>query len=326
MQDLLQRDPKIERRILPYLGGEEINQSPTQTPHRYVIYLSDLEDEEQLAPWPDLTRIVREKVTPQRERLPSNSLNNRLKRRWWLYHADRVSFYHSMSRVLVTSRIGSAFAFTFLPSRYVMNEQIVLFRFESYASFAVMQSRVHEIWARFFSSTLKDDLRYTPSDCFETFPFPQCFETHPQLEAAGKEYYDFRGALMVRNNEGLTKTYNRFHDPNERSPDILKLRELHDAMDRAVLDAYGWTNLKPTCDFLLDYEEDEDEEESGSRQRKKPWRYRWPDDFRDDVLGRLLELNKQRAEQEALAGASASPRGSTRRRKRASSDETLPLL
>ena len=65
---------------------------------------------------------------------------------------------------------------------------------------------------------------------------------------------------MVRNNEGLTKTYNRFHDPDERSPDILKLRELHAAMDRAVLDAYGWTDLKPTCEFLLDYEDEEDQE------------------------------------------------------------------
>ena len=62
---------------------------------------------------------------------------------------------------------------------------------------------------------MKDDLRYTPSDCFETFPFPADFETDPALEAAGKEYYEFRAALMVRNNEGLTKTYNRFHDPDE---------------------------------------------------------------------------------------------------------------
>ena len=127
--------------------------------------------------------------------------------------------------------------------------------------FCVLQSRVHEVWARFFASSMKDDLRYTPSDCFETFPFPPNFETDPALEAAGQAYYEFRAALMVRNNEGLTKTYNRFHDPDERSPDILKLRELHAAMDRAVLDAYGWTDLKPTCEFLLDYEEDEDEDE-----------------------------------------------------------------
>src|SRR6266581_4514050 len=77
-------------------------------------------------------------------------------------------------------------------------------------------------------------------------------------------------------------------------------------MDRAVLDSYGWTDLKPTCEFLLDYEEDEDEEEASGRRRKKPWRYRWPDDFRDEVLARLLELNKQRAEEERLAGISES--------------------
>ena len=110
---------------------------------------------------------------------------------------------------------------------------------------------------------MKDDLRYTPSDCFETFPFPPNFEIDPALEAAGKAYYEFRADLMVRNNEGLTKTYNRFHDPEERSPDILKLRELHAAMDKAVLEAYGWHDLaeSATCEFLLDYEEDEDDEE-----------------------------------------------------------------
>ena len=69
------------------------------------------------------------------------------------------------------------------------------------------------------------------------------------------------------------------------------------------MDAYGWTDLKPRCDFLLDYEEEDDEAEGGGRRRKKPWRYRWPDEFRDEVLARLLELNKRRAEQEALAGA-----------------------
>jgi hypothetical protein len=78
---------------------------------------------------------------------------------------------------------------------------------------------------------------------------------------------------MKRNNEGLTKTYNRFHDPDERSSDIARLRQLHAAMDRVVLYAYGWTDLQPTCDFLLDYEEDDEESrdrEGAVRQRKKP--------------------------------------------------------
>ena len=106
---------------------------------------------------------------------------------------------------------------------------------------------------------------------------------------------------MVGNNEGLTKTYNRFHDPEERSPDILQLRALHDAMDRAVLDAYNWTDIPTACQFLLDYEIDE--EEWGAK--KKPYRYRWPDEVRDEVLARLLELNTERAREEARSGAAA---------------------
>jgi hypothetical protein len=159
---------------------------------------------------------------------------------------------------------------------------------------------------------MKDDLRYTPSDCFETFPLPDRFEKHPQLDAVGKEYYECRVALMLRNNEGLTKTYHRFHDPNEASVGILKLRELHAAMDRAVLDAYGGDLARV---ILLDYEDEEDEEEPTGRQRKKPWRHRWPDAFRDEVLALLLELNKQRAAQEQLGGPAAQKQASSRHKR-----------
>ena len=106
---------------------------------------------------------------------------------------------------------------------------------------------------------------------------------------------------MRSNNEGLTKTYNRFHDPDETSPDILHLRDLHAAMDRAVLDAYGWTDLQPTAEFLLDYEPDEEDEQAGKR-KKKPWRLRWPDPIRDEVLARLLDLNAKRAAAERARG------------------------
>jgi hypothetical protein len=98
---------------------------------------------------------------------------------------------------------------------------------------------------------------------------------------------------MVEYDEGLTKIYNRFHDPDELSNAIGELRGLHDAMDRAVLDAYGWTDIRPTCEFELEWEDDE--AENGRSRRKKPWRYRWPEPVRDEVLARLLALNALRA-------------------------------
>jgi hypothetical protein len=268
-----------------------------------------LEEAEQ---WPDLIRIVREKVKPERDRLRDDTGPGAHAKKWWWQHLHpRQPLYSAiedLSRVLVISRVGQQGAFAFLPGGLVYSEAAFVFADETYRFFAVLQSRAHEVWARFFASSMKDDMRYTSSDCFENFPLPEGYEANLALESAGRTYYDFRAALMIRNNEGLTKTYNRFHDPDERSPAILTLRELHAAMDRAVLDAYGWTDLKPTCQFLLDYEdEDEDDEAGGGRRRKKPYRYRWPEVFRDEVLARLLELNRQRAEMERLSGVAAQP-------------------
>lgn len=146
-------------------------------------------------------------------------------------------------------------------------------------------------------SSLEDRLAYTPTTCFEPFPFPHHYNESDSLAEAGLTYNVYRADLMAESSAGLTATYNRFHDPNEHDPGILRLRELHDAMDRAVLDSYGWTDIQPVCESLLDYEEEEDT----SSRRRKPYRYRWPDEIRDEVLARLLELNRQRATQQRSA-------------------------
>jgi methylase of polypeptide subunit release factors len=365
MRRLIEKDPRNAERIFPYTGGEEVNDSPTHMHHRYVINFEDwplrredlegswfqAEDEEReawlrqgvvpldypdevAADYPDLLQIVEERVKPERARLGGNPDAERRKHKWWLWGRYTPALFQARSkleRVLAVSRVGQQGAIAFLPTHIVPAESLVLFTFDSYGAFCTLQSRPHEIWARFFASSLEDRLRYTPSDCFETFPFPESSLTpgpSPRgqgevLEQAGHDYYEFRAALMVKNNEGLTKTYNRFHDPDETSPDILHLRELHAAMDRAVLDAYGWTDIPTDCRFLLDYEEEEDEDAltpgpspRGRGGRKKPWRYRWPDEVRDEVLARLLALNAERAEEERLAGLAAQTQTAKPRRKR----------
>jgi hypothetical protein len=114
---------------------------------------------------------------------------------------------------------------------------------------------------------------------------------------------------MVDRNEGLTQIYNRFHDPDESGPEISKLRQLHGAMDRAVLEAYGWSDIPTDCGFLLDYEIEE--EERGDR--KKPLRLRLPDEVHDEVLARLLELSIQRTTEEALSGAHEAKKRSVKK-------------
>ncbi len=359
MQRLVNNNPHNQEVIFPYIGGEEVNNTPTHAHHRFVINFGDMplcrrdfgrswsranerERKEWLrsgvvpldypesvsSDWPDLLSLVEKNVKP--ERLAQKDEGG--KQKWWLFLRPRPEMQHAirnLPRVLVINCGATPhMSFTFLSSRMVYANTLAIIAFETDAVFCTLQSRVHEAWSRLTASSMKDDLRYTPTDSFETFPLPIGFEVNQKLEQAGRQYYELRAALMVQNDEGLTKTYNRFHDPEESSPDILRLRELHDKMDRAALDAYGWTDIKPACEFILDYEEDDDEEES--RKRKKPWRYRWPDAIRDEVLVRLLELNKQRAAEEALAGESAQDHKSSSktkgRKKKPAADALQELL
>lgn len=317
--EMRQQSETLRSLIRPLWGAREFNNSSDFAPQRFVIDVGHLGLAELEASAPHLLEMLRERVYPERMKLKSQSGAKQARREWWrfTYRAQELrSRLAERPSYLGVGRVTHWLSVAELPSEHVPSEQLIAFLLSGSAAFAVLQARPHELWARFFGSSMKDDLRYTPSDCFETFPFPNDWTECLPIEAAGRGYYEYRAELMLRNDEGLTTTYNRFHDPDERSPEINRLRELHAAMDRAVLDAYGWTDIPTDCEFLLDYEE-EDEEDS---RRKKPWRYRWPDEVHDEVLARLLELNAERAREEQLAGG-AIPTASVSAADRAEQDD-----
>jgi hypothetical protein len=338
MERLIAKDPKNRERIFPYIGAEELNESPTQSHHRYVIDFEDWPlrrddlgvmwgdcDSEKradllrngvvpqdypdavAADYPDLLEIVERRVKP--ERMLDNRENYR--RYWWQFAERRPGLMRAIkgrTRLLVAPLVSKHLSFVFLDARTVASKQLSVIPRADYSVLASLQSRVHEVWARFFSATLEDRLSYAPTDCLETFPFPLVPGTRSVLDEVGRTYYEFRAQLMERDNKGLTEIYNWFHDPDCERPEIPTFRGMHDAMDRAVLDAYGWADVEPRCEFIPEFE-DEDDEENGRPHRKK-YRYRWPDEVRDDVLARLLDLNRQRALEE---GATANRTASFRR-------------
>ena len=344
MQRLIEADPHNSEVISPYIGGEEVNTSPTHAHHRYVINFADfplcreelceswsaMDDgqrakclrsgrvpldypEPVAADWPELLEIVEQRVKPERSKLTRNLIGRKRAQFWWRYGSTAKELYAAiggLDRVLAIPQTSNVQALVFVGPQMVYGHTLIIFPLTTYSAFAVLQSRLHQVWSAFLGPTMKDDLRYTPSDCFETFPFPPDWESRSSLDAAGRTYYDFRATTMIERNEGMTKTYNRFHDPYEDDPEIVRLRELHTAMDRAVLDAYGWGDIATEYDFLLDYEIDE----ATWGTKKKPYRYRWPDEIHDEVLVRLLALNAEHAEEEARALAQgAMPRKNRRR-------------
>lgn len=103
----------------------------------------------------------------------------------------------------------------------------------------------------------------------------------------GEAYHEHRRQVMVARQDGLTKTYNRFHNQDEHSEDVAELRRLHVAMDQAVAVAYGWDDLDLGHGF---------------HQTKQGLRYTISESARRTVLDRLLALNHQRYAEEVALG------------------------
>ena len=303
MAEITSVRPDLAERILPFVGGEEINSRSDHAAHRFVIFLSDLKEERELDQFGPLALIVREKVYPERMRLRDTSSGKQLKRKWWAYQAHRPKLYERVARleqVIVTSLVSSHLSFTFVAAGSVFSHKLGVIPSDSMALFACVQSRPHELWTRFLSSPVGDGVSYSPSDCFSTFPFPALFETNATLEAAGDAYHALRANLMVARDQGMTETYNRFHARGENAADIARLRDLHRDMDAAVLRAYGWDDLadRAAPEFI---EQDADEGKTPKT------RLDWPAEFKDEVLARLLALNAERAAAERAAGVTAEP-------------------
>ncbi|GAB4209406.1 MAG: N-6 DNA methylase [Sandaracinaceae bacterium] len=305
---LVARDPRNAERIFPYLGGQEVNTSPTQSHDRYVISFGQMSLEE-AEKWPDLLAIVREKVKPERDKLKDNVDGNDYKARWWQFAKIRRGLDEAIAnldRCLVTARVSKHLLISLQPTDRVFSEQLLVFTLSASTSFAVLQSRIHEPWARLLSSSMKNDLRYAASDCFETFPFPQPDPRTviPALEDVGARLYDARAAYMVDTQQGLTQTYNRLKDPAETDARILALRRLHEEMDVAVLHAYGWNDLAvpPFCPM--------DDDDRAALEA-----------FSAEVIDRLYVLNAERAADEArkgtgATGAKAAGKGKAPRKKK----------
>ncbi|MCC6648926.1 MAG: N-6 DNA methylase [Polyangiaceae bacterium] len=288
--ELASHDPGNSKRLSGYLGGEEVNTNPRQLFDRYVVNFGQLTLEEASA-WPDLLAILRERVKPERDALPpKNSWNRDVAKRWWQFGATRPELRAALSlvkRCLVTARVSKHLMLSFQPPDRTFSEQLYVFALGEQTAFAVLQSRVHERWARLLSSSLEDRLRYSASDCFETFPFPQPDPRAvlPHLEAIGETLYTTRADYMVATNQGLTRTYNALKDPTHTDPRIVELRRLHEELDRAVLAAYGWADIAvpPFCPST--------DADRAALQA-----------FEDEVIDRLYVLNAERARDEQRLG------------------------
>ena len=288
---LIHRDPANARRIAPFIGGDELNHSPDHSCARHVIDFAQM-DHHEASQWPDLLQLVEQRVRPGRERQTHPVGRDT----WWQFLRPRPALYdrlHALPRCLATSAISKHRTFAFQPPSRVFSHNLILFTVPTYTFFAVVSSSIHCIWATFHSSGLETRSGYRPTDCFDNFPFPRPDPrtTLPALERLGERLDTTRANLMRATRTGLTATYNTLKDPACAAPEILALRALHAALDRAVLGAYGWPDITVPAITTP---------RTAAERRAVAT-------FEDTILTRLLALNAARAADEAAASNMTYP-------------------
>ena len=282
-QGLIEKDPRNSDVLMPYLGGEDLNKSPTQEASRSIINFNNWSEDE-ARDYPDCFAIIDEKVKPDRAKERDGAA-----RFWWRYLRPRPELYRTIAplkRVMAIALTSKSVQPCFVPSGQVFANSLGVFAYDDDFHFGVLTSGFHYRWAVRHGSTLETRVRYTPTDVFETFPHPPHLA---EVESGGKALNEFRSRLMTERDLGLTSLYNLLHDPEvRRDEDIKRLRGMHVALDVAVRDAYGWSDL----DFGHGFHD----------VRGQGVRFTFSPGAADEVFDRLLELNEQRYGAEVAAG------------------------
>ncbi len=272
---LIKKNLKNSDCLFPYLSGDDVNSRPDQSPSRWVINFHDwplnrnglgqwFDSNDKLrkewlrtgivpadypdsvaSDYPDLLAIVEEKVKPERA-LVKRAVYRDM---WWLYAEKQKALYATIARLdryLVHPLTSKHHSLVFYSHGQVTSHMTVVLAINSWAEYTILQSELHWKWALEYGNKLETRPQYTPTDCFETFPFPGSLEG---LEAIGESYYLHLQSIARTNKEGITKIYNRFHSPAEGETDISELRRLHVEMDIVAATAYGWQDIKLDHDF-----------------------------------------------------------------------------
>lgn len=298
--------------VKPFLIGDDLNGNFDLAPSRFVIDFSDL-DETDAARYEAPFQIVRERVYPGR--LTNNRPTYRVY--WWRFGERRVALQaaiRSLPRYLVTAKTSKHLNFVFMSGTgVVLDQSLTILPVVDDWEFGIVQSTLHEAWARRYSSNQGGTPRYNATTAYQNFPFPSALtdDARSRVSELALAYQAQRAQLMSHYRVGLTELYNLFHardlcpsgvskfcahrntDPDSEYMRVLELRRLHVALDNAVRDAYAWQSLDLQHDF---YEVETLPENDRVRYTISPA-------ARKEVLKRLLALNHERAKAEQAAAA-----------------------
>ncbi|MFC4607116.1 Eco57I restriction-modification methylase domain-containing protein [Streptomyces maoxianensis] len=284
-------DERYAEVLRPYVSGQDINSHPRHESERWVINFRDW-SLARAKRYPRAYDKVLAEVKPERDRV---KFSKSARDNWWLYERARLELYErldSLERCIVLAQVSKTVMPVMVPKGPIFSHKVVVFPTDDCAFLGLLASSAHYWWAHDRSATMKADLSYSPSDVTLPLVRPSLTEG---LREAGVRLSNFRRNVMSERGVGLTSVYNLVHDRACQDGDIIELRSIHENVDRAAIEAYGWRDLlddsgqtspaDPTHEtFPLDH---------GFHKTDQGTRYTIGLLARTEIIDRLRQLNHQ---------------------------------
>jgi hypothetical protein len=268
---------EIEAVVRPFLNGRDV---AAEARNLFAIDFFGYTEAEVVAKFPELYQHLLDQVKPEREQ------NNReaYRTKWWLFGENVLALRAAINRLdrfVISVRTAKHRAFQFVDKQTIVDSKLIAIGVSEAWLLAALSSHYHELFSLAAGGWLGvgNDPTYNHSDCFNPFPFPDPTEAQKtRLRHLGEQLDAHRKAQQKAHPKlTLTAMYNmleklrageRIEGKDRETYDqglIGILRDLHDQIDAAVADAYGWPAT------LTD----------------------------DEILHRLVDLNRTRAAEEA---------------------------
>jgi hypothetical protein len=306
----------IEKHIRGYRNGRDLADKPRNV---MVIDLFGMTPDEVRSKFPELYQHVLIHVKPERDQ----NKDKQIRENWWLHGRSRGElrdYLVGLPRYIATVETSKHRIFSFLDQEILPDNKLVAIAIDDAFTLGVLSSSIHVKWSLASGSWLGvgNDSVYVKSRCFEPFPFPaleesplkqrirslgERLDTHRKRQQEQHPGLTLTGIYNVleklRSGEPLTAKEKQIHDQGL----VTVLRQIHDELDAAVLEAYGWSDLRrrakeaphscgaSECEFI---------EKREALPNDVPFTppQECGGSFEDELLTRLVALNHERAAEE----------------------------
>lgn len=244
--------------VRPYVNGRDLTDKPRGV---YLIDTYGFSKDNLRDQHPEIYQWLLVKVKPERDQ----NKDRAIRENWWLHGRQRPEIRKALQglpRFIATVETAKHRIFQFMDAKIAPDNMLVVIAHDQPATLGVLSSRVHALWALATGSRLGvgNDPRYNKTRCFETFPFPALSDAQAHTIGALAEKIDAHRKKQQAAYPDVTLTglYNvlekqRRHTPLNAKEKTLHahglaavLNELHNELDAAVLEAYGWQDLAGT--------------------------------------------------------------------------------